>query len=143
MGMPPFATESAAKCASSAEQTRMAGMIPSSLMRSQTSVFFMLESLNLFKKRCYRSTPVPWILYRVARICRWKMIVFAREPRIQGGQKKNADHEIGEESPNNHDGKRALRIRADSTRQRGGEQTEGRDQHCHTDRAKPENGTFR
>ena len=40
IGMPPLVTVSAAKWASSAEETRIAGMMPILLMSSQTSCLF-------------------------------------------------------------------------------------------------------
>src|ERR1700756_2720704 len=55
------------------------------------------------------------ILYRVSGIHRRKMIVLAREPRIQRRQKKDPYHQVGKKASDDHDGKRALRIRADST----------------------------
>src|SRR5580698_2929188 len=45
IGTPPRETASAAKCASSADETRIAGTMPISLIRAQTSVFFMTDFL--------------------------------------------------------------------------------------------------
>src|SRR5580658_4317996 len=45
IGTPPRETASAAKCASSADDTLIAGTMPISLIRAQTSVFFMTEFL--------------------------------------------------------------------------------------------------
>src|SRR5580658_8546893 len=45
IGTPPRLTDSAAKCASSAEDTLIAGTMPISLIRAQTSILFMMEFL--------------------------------------------------------------------------------------------------
>src|SRR5580700_1055777 len=45
IGTPPWVTDSAAKCASSAEDTLIAGTMPICLMRAHTSVLFMMGVL--------------------------------------------------------------------------------------------------
>ena len=43
-------------------------------------------------------------------------VVIAGHPHIQRGKQENAHDQIGDETSHNHDGKRPLRIRADSVR---------------------------
>src|SRR5580700_4149080 len=45
IGTPPWVTDSAAKCTSSAEETLIAGTMPICLMRAHTSVLFMIGVL--------------------------------------------------------------------------------------------------
>lgn len=77
IGIPPRVTASAAKCASAPEDTLMAGMMPISLMRLQTS-FFVISFLSL---------------HSFFGLGRWKLISRAGEPSIQGGQEKNTQNQ--------------------------------------------------
>src|ERR1700692_4047731 len=91
IGMPPWATASAAKCASSAEETRIAGMIPILLICSQTSALFMVEILIApvpiyevaYQPACSRE-----ILHKLRfRLGQW--IAFPRYPNIKRRQQEN------------------------------------------------------
>src|ERR1700693_4897654 len=109
IGMPPWVTASAAKCASSAEETRIAGMMPIFLICSQTSALFMVEILIVYQatyqpERRYR------ILLHTLRLRFRKLIAFTRHPNIKRRQKENAQQQRTHQAPYNHDRKRPLRI---------------------------------
>src|SRR5579863_2332007 len=100
MGIPPRATASAAKCASSAADVRMAGMMPVFSMRAHTSFLFISFSpppafgsgpLDQFPGACFRQA-----------------IAAAREPNIQRRQEKYAHDQIGNQPADDHDRKGAL-----------------------------------
>ena len=48
---------------------------------------------------------------------RGQNVVFARRPDVEGGQQKDADHQIGKQPADDHNRKRPLRVRSDGVRQ--------------------------
>src|ERR1700722_7248162 len=90
MGMPPWATASAAKCASSAEETRIAGMIPIFLICSQTSALFIVEILIAtvpVYQAAYQPATRREILHKLRfRLGQW--IAFPRYPNVKRGQQE-------------------------------------------------------
>src|SRR5271154_5854077 len=100
MGMPPAATAWAAKWASSVEETRIAGMIPISLMRAQTSSLFIMETFR-FATEYERLCGLLRFHYR-------KLITAAGKPYVEGGQEKDAHHEVGNRTADDYDRKRPL-----------------------------------
>src|SRR5580704_5776037 len=144
IGMPPLVTVSAAKWASSAEETRMAGMIPISRMRSHTSAFFILGVLSIPTRAILPTAgrSLDGILHRPLGIWCRKLIALAGKPGVKSRQEENANQQVGHEPSNNYDCKGALRIRTNSVRERGGKQTQSCHQHGHHDRPKPQNRSF-
>src|SRR5271168_2104671 len=149
MGMPAPVTDSAAKCASAAVQTLMAGMIPISSISAQTSARFIARILQPIQMRRRTRGHALYILH-ASLIRRLNLSLFrsgetiarARERGIHRREEKDADQQIGEKSADDDDGKRALGIGADAVREGGGKQAEGGDEHGHEDGPEAEHGSF-
>src|ERR1700693_6190810 len=109
IGMPPWVTASAAKCASSAEETRIAGMMPIFLICSQTSALFMVEILIVYQAT-YQPERRDRFLLHTLRLRLRKLIAFPRHPNIQRRQKENAQQQRAREPAYNHARRRPLRI---------------------------------
>src|SRR3984893_2667863 len=112
IGMPPWATASAAKCASSADETRIAGMIPIFLICSQTSALFMVEIL-IAPVPIYQEADQPAssreILHKLRfRLGQW--IAFPCNPHVKRREQENTQQQRAHEAPHDHDRKRPLRI---------------------------------
>src|SRR5215469_7703950 len=100
-GIPPCITASAAKCASSPDETLTAGTMAISRIRAQTSSFFMCQNPFVMHKR---------LLYGVICISFRETIIAAGQPCVQGWQQEDADEQTGNQTSYNHDGERSLRI---------------------------------
>src|SRR4029077_8998895 len=87
IGIPPPATASAAKCASSADKTRIAGTIPTCLMTAALFLCFMLLFLRQARANLHR-IPAGAILKLVAFRGR-QQVAFSRNPNVQGRQQEN------------------------------------------------------
>src|SRR6266478_3243628 len=114
IGIPPPATASAAKCASSADKTRIAGTIPTCSMTAAISLRFILPSLRQARAKLHR-IPAGAILKLVAFRCR-QQVAFSRNPDVQGRQQENTQKQRANKSADNYDRKRSLRIRTDAMR---------------------------
>src|ERR1700724_1220187 len=91
IGMPPCITASAAKCASSAEETRIAGIIPIFLICSQTSALFMVEiliaSASIYQAAHPASDTTP--ILSTLRLRLGQLIALARVPNVKLRQQEN------------------------------------------------------
>ena len=136
IGIPPRVTASAAKCASSPDETLMAGMMAISRIREQTSSFVIVIPLH-----SYQVPPVLKEHYTFAVRFR-QSIIATREPGVQRRQQDDTDEQVRNEAANDDDGKRSLRVRSDAMGERRGQQAQGCDQHGHHDRSKPKHRAF-
>src|SRR5208337_2784394 len=66
----------------------------------------------------------------------------SRPPDIKSGQQKNAHQQVGDQSADNHDGKRPLRIRSDVVRESSRQKPQGGHQHGHHNRPEPADGSL-
>src|ERR1700743_1742468 len=96
IGIPPLATASIAKWASSVEDTRIAGMMPISRIRAHTSSLVIGQFL--LRKFSY------WFFCFRLR----KPIANAGEPRVKSRQEKDAHDQVGNKSDANYYRERPL-----------------------------------
>src|ERR1035438_8645744 len=116
IGMPPSVTASAAKCASSPEETRIAGMMAISRILEQTSFFVIGQHPSCILKPS--ETTQRNYLQGLVRIGYRQPIVTAREPGIQGRQQNDTDDQVRHETAYDDDGEGTLRIRANAMGER-------------------------
>ncbi len=69
-------------------------------------------------------------------------VMISRHPCVQGRQEEDAHRQIGNQPTDDHDREWPLRVRPYLMRQRGGQQSQRRYQHCHHDGAQPQHRAF-
>src|ERR1700730_5607057 len=122
IGIPARETASAANRASSAVDTRTAGMMPISSMRARTSSFFivwnsLVNAPGQTLTRFYTKTALGDLIDKNNELNfeeflrRRPLVSIGSDPHVQGRQKKNAHRQGTDQTSHDYNRKRPLRIR--------------------------------